>query len=178
MTEILGSEEHEPDPWHRPVADDDRYDLSPDADPSAADDAVPPGRSGLRRLVAAFGEAGALAVGAVLGIVAAVAIGPRYQFDGYPFNQGVDSLRQVFINQSGNLHPLRTYLHNIAPTAVLVVLALVTGLLALSRSRAHDPAWARPVAAGAVLTGIVLAVLVVIGAWYTSTYDLTVPAGQ
>jgi hypothetical protein len=127
----------------------------------------------------AFREAGSLAVGAALAVLAAVSVGPRYRYDTYPFNQGLDSIREFFtLNQPGSIHPLRTYLVNVAPTAVLVVAAIVAGLLAVSRQRPGDPAWARPVAAGAVLVGLALAVLVAVGAWHTSTLDLTVPPGQ
>jgi hypothetical protein len=179
MTEILGSEQPEPDPWQRPVADEDRYDLSPEPATDVARDPAAPPLSGARRLLHAFGEAGSLAVGAVLGVLAAVAVGPRYRFDTYPFNQGLDSIREFFtLNQAGAIHPLRTYLVNVAPTALLVLTAVVAGLLALARAESRDPAWARPVAAGAVLAGIALAILVVVGAWHTSTLDLTVPPGQ
>jgi hypothetical protein len=178
MSEILDNDRPEPDPWQEPVAAHDRYDLSPDADRAATDEVDAAPTAG-RRLVTAFGEAASLAVASVLGVVAAVAVGPGYRFDVFPFNQSVFSLAEIYgNNQLQHLHPLRTYLINVAPTALLVVAAVVAGVLALSRPRPHDPSWARPVAAGAVLAALALAVLVAVGAWHTSTLDLTVPPGQ
>ena len=101
-------------------------------------------------------------------------VGPSYRYDAYPFNQGVSSLQAIYAN-SLKVRPLHDFLTASAPNIVFAVVAVLTGLFALARGRAEQPAWVRPMAAGAVLAAVLLLALLAVGAYRTSTYDLTLP---
>lgn len=181
MTEILGSDDSEAVRPPRSRADGPlgpapgAVELVGDEPDHWADEQQPGHRSRLWAVLGAIAEPASLAVAAALAVLVSFSIGPAYTFNGYPFNQGVSSLEGVY-NLSGlRIRPLHDYLYNVAPAAALVVVALVVGLLSLFRSRSDQPSWARPVAAGAVLVAVILATLTLVGAWHTSTLDLTVP---
>jgi len=132
----------------------------------------PPGRA--HHLLGALREPGALAVASVLCVVAAVVAGPSYRFDAYPFNQGVSSLQAIYAN-SLKVRPLHDYLTGSAPNIVFAAAAVLTGFFALARGRADPPGWVRPLAAGAVVAAMLVLALLAVGAYRTSTYDLTLP---
>jgi hypothetical protein len=183
MTEILGSDDGPSDqgPSRR-----DRRDLDWAQAPANAptveligedDDAVGPAPSTtgrLRLLVADLLEPAALAVASALSLVVAAAVGPSYRFDAYPFSQGVSSLRSAF-GGTLQVRPLHDYLTASAPAIVLVLAALLTSLSGLLRSREDEAGWVRPVAGGALIVAVLLAALLGLGAYRTSTYDLNVP---
>ena len=181
MTEILGSDDSEA---VRPLRfqPDDPLEHAPgpvellgDKPDHRDDEPQPEHRSRFRAVVGAIAEPASLAVAAALAVLVSFSIGPAYAFNGYPFNQGIASLEGLYNVSAMRIRPLHDYLYSVAPAAALVVVALVVGLLSLFRSRADQPSWARPVAAGAVLVAVILATLTLVGAWRTSTLDLTVP---
>lgn len=181
MTEILGSDDGaavRPPPR---LSDDPVAQLPTTVEllgdePEEWDEDLRPGHhSRWRASIGAIGEPASLAVAAALAVIVSFSIGPGYAFNGYPFNQGITSLEGLYNLSAMRIRPLHDYLYSVAPAAVLVVVALVVGLLSLFRSRADQPSWARPVAAGAVLVAVILATLTLVGAWRTSTLDLTVP---
>jgi hypothetical protein len=194
MTEILGSGDEPPDRYvPNPANEALRFDLPDDAvdrtDGTEGTDDIDDidgeeyggpydarAASPWRDVLEALTEPASLAVASVLCTLAAVIAGPSYRYDTYPFNEGVGSLAAVF-SQLSVVHPLHGYLTTVAPTAALVVAALVTSLLALVRARRYEdePGWVRAAAGGALLVALVLAGLVALGAYRTSTYDLRVP---
>jgi hypothetical protein len=187
MTEILGSgaeppERYEPNPVNEALRFDllddgiDGIDGTDDTDDGPYDARA---ASWWRDVLEALTEPASLAVASVLCTLAAVIAGPSYRYDTYPFNEGVGSLAAVF-SQLSVVHPLHGYLTSVAPTAALVLGALVTSLLALVRARRYEdgPGWVRAAAGGALLVALVLAGLVALGAYRTSTYDLRVPQAQ
>lgn len=185
MTEILGSDDSavvRPPP--RPS--DDSLAQSPTSPPASIellgdepeswDGGQQPGhRSRWRAALGAIGEPASLAVAAALAVLVSFSIGPAYAYNSYPFNQGIGSLEGLYNLSALRIRPLHDYLYSVAPAAALVVVALVAGLLSLFRSRADQPSWARPLAAGAVLVAVILATLTLVGVWRTSTLDLAVP---
>ena len=181
MTEILGSDDSAavrppPRPSDDPLGHlPTTVELLGDEPDHWDDEPQPAHRSRFRAVVSAVGEPASLAVAAALAVLVSFSIGPAYAFDGYPFNQGVSSLEGVYNLSAMRIRPLHDYLYSVAPAAALVVVALLAGLLSLFRSRADQPSWARPVAAGAVIVAVILATLTLVGAWRTSTLDLTVP---
>jgi len=178
MTEILGNEDEPPDRYEpNPVNEALRFDLLDDAVDGIDDEPYDARASSWwRDVLEALTEPASLAVASVLCALAAVIVGPSYRYDTYPFNQGVSSLAAVF-SQVSAVRPLHGYLTAVAPTAALVLAALVTSLLTLVRARRYEdgPGWVRAAAGGALLVALVLAGLVALGAYRTSTYDLRVP---
>jgi hypothetical protein len=203
MTEILdsgdersGRPERRPDPlarrpveWVADPADPDGTsdianladgadgaDGADDAWADWADNGRDPGSGGLRSLLRAVREPASLAVAATLCLLVSTAVGPGYRFDAYPFNEGLSSLNGVFGGQL-DIRPLHAYLLSAAPTIALVLVGLLAAAAALLRSGPRQAGWVRPLAAGALITAVVLAALLGAGAYRTSTYDLT-PARQ
>jgi hypothetical protein len=195
MTEILGSDDpaergarrrwqepaQQPDPAFEPLA--------PSADGASApapglpvellgdgwDDepeATPAGRS--RLVLGALGEPGSLAVAAGFCLLASALAGPSYRFDAYPFNQGVGSLANGF-SGSLTIHPLHDYLTACAPNIALAAAGVLIAVAALLRGRGGQPGWVRPLAAGALLASVLVLALLGLGAYRTSTYDLSQP---
>jgi hypothetical protein len=146
-------------------------------DPEYDSDAAPAGR--WRLLLADLTQPATFAVASALSLVVAAAVGPSYRFDAYPFSQGVSSLGSA-LGGALLVHPLHDYLTASAPAIVLVLAALGMSLSAALRSRTStagtaSAAWVRPVAAGALIVAVLMAVLLGLGAYRTSTYELTVP---
>lgn len=135
-----------------------------------------PGRT--RQVLAALREPGSLAVASGFCLVASALAGPSYRFDAYPFNEGVSTLQSVFAN-SLRVRPLHDYLTAAAPNIALAVVAVLAALAALARGRDDQSGWVRPLAAGSLLAAVLVLALLGLGAYRTSTYDLTVqnPAG-
>jgi hypothetical protein len=185
MTEILGSDDSAV--VRPPRLSDDPLAQSPASPPASIellgdepeswDEGPQPWhRSRWRAALGAIAEPASLAVAAALAVLVSFSIGPAYAYNSYPFNQGISSLEGLYNLSSLRIRPLHDYLYSVAPAAALVVVALVAGLLSLFRSRADQPSWARPLAAGAVLVAVILATLTLVGVWRTSTLDLTVPS--
>lgn len=149
--------------------------LGDDGEPSDDDslEAAEPSRG--RAVFAALVEPASLSVAAALSVLASVMVGPSFRFAAYPFNLGLSSLKSLLGTAGVGIHPLRSYLSGVAPAALLILVALGAGLLSLLRSREPQPAWVRAVGAGAVVVALVLAALVVAGAWQASTLDLKPP---
>lgn len=181
MTEILGSDDaysSESRPGARPLGPaEPPYESAPVEllDDGLEDDPAPAPPARWRGVLASVTEPASLAIAAVLSVVTSLTIGPSYRYDTYPFNQGITSLRALFGNAVQGIHPLREYLSSVSGSAVLVVTGLVTAALSLLRARAEQPAWVRAAAAGALLVSLVLAALIVVGAWRSSTFDVQVP---
>ena len=138
------------------------------------DDPEPGPPAGTRHILGALREPGSLAVASGLCVLASALAGPSYRYDAYPFNQGVSSLQAIFAN-SLKVRPLHDYLTATTPNILLAVVAVLAGFFALARARAEQPGWVRPLAAGALLAAVLVLALLAVGAYRTSTYDLTVP---
>jgi hypothetical protein len=185
VTEILGNGDRfdEVPPRRRVEADsheaapgDFLADSGDDAGDDARDDVADRPRARWRDLVTAIVEPGSLAVAAALCLVSSVTVGPSYRFDAYPFNQGVSSLNSVFTGATVGVRPLHDFLVGVAASAILALAALLAGVMSLIRDREGQPAWVRPVAAGAALAALLLIALTALGAYRTSQLDLKVPS--
>jgi len=140
----------------------DDWDDEPEPEPAA--------RSA--QVLGALREPGSLAVASGFCLLAAALAGPSYRFDAYPSNQGVGTFANAFTN-APKVHPLQDYLTATAPTISLAVAGVLTALAALIRGRPEQPGWIRPLAAGALLACVLVLALLGLGAYRTSTYDLT-----